>query len=640
MLATLAPVGVTLVQIKQDIDGAERRAHDHAHSVAAFAAGALESHIRDARNAAGTISRLPAFFSGTAAERSEILIALAGVMPGYVGLTYYGEDGTLDAATSLRQYSMPESLLARATSQSSLLVRQPVFTHAAMLDHATGRRLLPLIIPLDNPGAGRRRGYLAGLLSVDRVLGSWADSLLPADGSLLLIDMDSSLIMLGTGDLTESVNVPAPEASLSPMREGRPTFRLTPPHDGQERLRSWAPLAGTSWVVAADIPTRVVFGSIYAQAGERLGVSIAVAVIAFATLVAVGRKLRSTLYALRAAAGRWSAGQWAYRTGIRGADELARLAVTFDDMADRLATAEHQRAAAEEAMRVSEARYRMLVEQAADGIFVLDADGRIEEVNARACDLFSQPAELLLARTLSSLVAEPGGGVRQGQPQAGSAGECLLRRLDGSLLPVEMSLCRLSDGRSLAIVRDVSERYALQRRLRHEASHDALTGLPNRRMLQSRLARELDDVEPNLQPGGLLLLDLDGFKEVNDTLGHRAGDILLQEVARRLSGAVRGQDLVARLGGDEFAVFLPSTSRDGVLQVALHLLSSLEPPALIEGRMLTIGGSLGVACYPAHSADPDGLLRCADVAMYVAKRGRTGFSVYGTESTVRLDGAA
>jgi diguanylate cyclase (GGDEF)-like protein len=124
------------------------------------------------------------------------------------------------------------------------------------------------------------------------------------------------------------------------------------------------------------------------------------------------------------------------------------------------------------------------------------------------------------------------------------------------------------------------------------------------------------------------LIDLDHFKAVNDTLGHDAGDLLLQDVAARLQEALRPDDTVARLGGDEFAVLLPDTGHDGAVQVAEKIRAALAGPFTILGRCVEIGGSVGVARAPAHASEGTALLRCADVAMYAAKRSRAGHAVY------------
>jgi diguanylate cyclase (GGDEF)-like protein len=172
------------------------------------------------------------------------------------------------------------------------------------------------------------------------------------------------------------------------------------------------------------------------------------------------------------------------------------------------------------------------------------------------------------------------------------------------------------------------------------ATTDALTTLPNRLLLHQRLELAIEAAARTHASVALLLMDLDRFKEVNDTLGHHAGDMLLREVSARLRAAVRGSDTVARLGGDEFSVVLPYTDREGAIHVASTLLQSLEAPIVIEGQRLVIESSVGIALFPDHGTDVPLLLRHADVAMYVAKRAKSRYAVYSLDadehSTERL----
>jgi diguanylate cyclase (GGDEF)-like protein len=167
-----------------------------------------------------------------------------------------------------------------------------------------------------------------------------------------------------------------------------------------------------------------------------------------------------------------------------------------------------------------------------------------------------------------------------------------------------------------------------QRRLVRQALHDPLTGLPNRELLADRVGQAIRTADRDLRPAALLLLDLDRFKDVNDTLGHHHGDQLLIQVSQRLPRALRGADTIARLGGDEFAVLLPGATADGAGAVADKLRTALHQPLSIGGVALDLDASIGVAVYPEHGSDAAELLQHADVAMYVAKQAHVGFLVY------------
>jgi diguanylate cyclase (GGDEF)-like protein len=167
---------------------------------------------------------------------------------------------------------------------------------------------------------------------------------------------------------------------------------------------------------------------------------------------------------------------------------------------------------------------------------------------------------------------------------------------------------------------------------KHQALHDALTNLPNRRLFRDRVEQALLAARRSKEPLGVMIIDLDRFKEVNDTLGHHVGDLVLQHVAVRLQSTLREGDTIARLGGDEFAILLPAvTGEGGAGHVADKLLRALEEPFLLTGWSFDVEASIGIAVYPAHGEDVDSLLQRADVAMYVAKEARTGHEVYSAE---------
>jgi diguanylate cyclase (GGDEF)-like protein len=181
------------------------------------------------------------------------------------------------------------------------------------------------------------------------------------------------------------------------------------------------------------------------------------------------------------------------------------------------------------------------------------------------------------------------------------------------------------------------ERTRANERVAHLAYHDPLTDLPNRSLLNDRMQQALLTSRREKQWLTLLVLDLDGFKEVNDALGHHAGDRVLQQVAARLRRALRESDTVARLGGDEFAVLLPLTDLTGGEQTARKILQDLDQPFLLDGRPLSVRASIGVAGFPAHASNSHELLQKADAAMYAAKTNRSGFTIATSGADRRIE---
>lgn len=225
--------------------------------------------------------------------------------------------------------------------------------------------------------------------------------------------------------------------------------------------------------------------------------------------------------------------------------------------------------------------------------------------------------------------------------------EWTLLRKDGSALPVNMAVAAMRDARGfptgfVGIAYDISERKRSESYIRHLAHHDALTALPNRVLLQDRVGVAIEHAKRSRRQVAVMLLDLDHFKQINDSLGHGVGDAVLQEVAARLRNTVRQSDTVARMGGDEFCVVLSDMAdRAEATRVAHKLLEAVRPAMVLGVRELHITVSIGIAGYPEDGADLATLLQNADIAMYASKkRGRNAFEAFEpgmqTDSTLRM----
>lgn len=306
---------------------------------------------------------------------------------------------------------------------------------------------------------------------------------------------------------------------------------------------------------------------------------------------------------------------------------------------------------AELALRESEERYRRLIEAAPVAILICTG-GSCVYANPRAIRLLGgeRPSDLS-GRSLTDLVGRD--EARRLAREIAAKGEAPTRelvcaRLDGALIPVEASAAALvgdeAGGIQLVLV-DLAERKRAEA-MRHLAQHDALTGLPNRLLLFERLEQGLAAARAGGTELALMLLDLDGLKEVNDTYGHAAGDELLRQVARRVRDVIRDSDTLARLGGDEFALLqLPTRGMSAMALVAARIVEIVAQPFTIEGREIRASISIGIAACVGGDTDADGLLRRADMALYRAKqdgRGRFRFYDLGLDAALearrRLEG--
>jgi diguanylate cyclase (GGDEF)-like protein/PAS domain S-box-containing protein len=276
-----------------------------------------------------------------------------------------------------------------------------------------------------------------------------------------------------------------------------------------------------------------------------------------------------------------------------------------------------------------------VLDAAASLVMVVDDTGRLLSWN-RACERLSgyTADELSLEEILKRLVPEDERSTAMGVLDALARGESPAtvevhwRTRGGGLRLIEWSCTALTaaDGTVNHVVAtgiDVTERRRLERRLRHLADHDDLTGLFSRRRFQEDLERHLAEGRRYGMTGALLVLDLDGFKAVNDTHGHSAGDRVLREVAEALLSRLRGSDIVARLGGDEFAALLPRGGAEAAQQVCQAL--EREIPAVVrtpDGR--GVGVSVGFATFADDVTSVDDVLAAADASMYAVKNGRPG----------------
>ncbi len=302
-----------------------------------------------------------------------------------------------------------------------------------------------------------------------------------------------------------------------------------------------------------------------------------------------------------------------------------------------------ERKRAVEALQNSEARFRRLSESGIIGIAYFDADGRITDGNDKFLAMVGSNREELSAgrvRRWGRLVPpEWQARMREASEQFSATGritpyetEYLSR--DGSRFWGLFGAAKL-DGQpdGIAFIVDITDRKRLEEEIRHMAHHDVLTGLPNRRLFMELIRFEIAEARRNRTKTGLLFLDLDHFKEVNDTLGHEAGDQLLKTVAERLRAAIRDSDAVARIGGDEFSILLAGITRpEDMTEIALNILDAMRDKCITAGHEFTITTSMGISVYPDDGDSIESLFQYADIALYHAKnRGGNTFEFYNPD---------
>jgi diguanylate cyclase (GGDEF)-like protein/PAS domain S-box-containing protein len=296
---------------------------------------------------------------------------------------------------------------------------------------------------------------------------------------------------------------------------------------------------------------------------------------------------------------------------------------------------------AEAALRLS----HQVFEHTAEGIVITDADFNVLEVNQAYENITGFSSEEMAGKKpiqLSSDLHEPHfyESIWKTIENTGQwVGEIWNRRKSGESYPEWLSVSKIVDAQGViqnyvAVFTDITQRKLSEERLQFLANHDALTHLPNRALLQQRLEQALLRAQRNQSKIAVLFIDLDRFKVINDTLGHHAGDLLLQEAARRLQGCLRESDTVARQGGDEFVILLEDFADTQYLtSIARKIMSVLGQPFILLNQELHISASIGITVYPEDGTDMYSLLKNADVAMYRAKEnGKNTFHFYAAEN--------
>jgi len=321
---------------------------------------------------------------------------------------------------------------------------------------------------------------------------------------------------------------------------------------------------------------------------------------------------------------------------VRFERDRRELAIAHENLAERF-----------EAQRRAEGELRLyatVFTNAAEGMTVTDAQSRIVAVNPAFTAISGYEAADVLGKTPAILNSGQQGPdfyrqlwaelIETGHWQ----GEIWNRRKDGGIFPEWLSIAAVRDegGKTthyIGVFTDISERKQSEARIHHLAHHDVLTGLPNRLLLEDRVSQAMLKSKRTSRPMALVFIDLDRFKNINDTLGHEVGDNLLVQAAQRGLSVLRDTDTLSRQGGDEFVVVLPELEhRQDAMYVTRKLLAALCQPYLLAGHELTVTGSAGIALYPDDGQSVSELLRKADAAMYRAKEeGRNTFRFFSSE---------
>ncbi|MBI3903860.1 MAG: EAL domain-containing protein [Nitrosomonadales bacterium] len=332
-------------------------------------------------------------------------------------------------------------------------------------------------------------------------------------------------------------------------------------------------------------------------------------------------------------------GDLSRRVSINSKDEIGQMAIAFNALADSLQKNVTQVRKGEEQLKLS----AQVFVSSMEAIVITDAGNNIIQVNKAFTEITGYSPEEVIGKNPRVLKSgrhdqEFYRDMWDALLRTGSwQGEVMDRRKSGEIYPKWLAISVVRDGAGairnyIALFSDITERKASYERIQYLAHFDALTHLPNRTLLNDRVELAIAGAKRDQRRLAVIFLDLDRFKNVNDSLGHHVGDLLLQAVAERLKNCVRESDTISRLGGDEFVVLLNGIlDQNDAVNVAQKVLNTLSNPFDLEGHEVRIGASLGISIYPDNGPDSSELFKNADAAMYDAKKnGRNNFRLFST----------
>ncbi|MBI3804748.1 MAG: EAL domain-containing protein [Nitrospirae bacterium] len=636
LLAGIPTLSLAFYTASAQRQAAVAKVQEDALRMARLAASNQEQWFQGALQLLVAFSRIPEVRRSDAAACSRLFSDLVKSYP------YYTTFGVADVKGDLRCSSVP--IQGRLNVADRDYIRRVLLTHTlAVSDYQVGRVTGKPSINLGYPffnDAGEVEGVVVAGLDLLKLNEKVKESGLPSTATLTMLDRNG-IVLVRYPDFERWIGRRAPESEriqeiLSQGGEGEaPGAGGIPSLFGMTRLSG----VGGEFYLSVAIPKEKAFADAdRLLAHNLLWMGTVGLLVVMVTWAGGDRLILRRFDALVQTTVRLAGGDLTARTGqSEESGEIGQLARAFDKMAETLQGRVTQ-------LREAEARYRALVEHIPAGTFVSTLDDQVLYISPQIERMFGIPAAVWMSEPRywikqidpadrERVLAELQRFMTAGEP---FVSDYRMQTAAGALLWVHAEAVVVQDetGRPYGIqgiLLDITDRKMEAALLEHQALHDGLTDLPNRILLRDRLQQALLAGQREKKPIALLVMDLDRFKEVNDTLGHHYGDLLLKQLGLRLTALLRATTTVARLGGDEFALLLPGATAEGATVVVQKVLKALETPFLLEGQTVHIGASIGIALFPEHGADADLLLQRADVAMYAAKQSGSGYAMYLSE---------
>ncbi len=639
-LAVAPWLAISIYHVIEDRGFAADAAQDSALQLARLISFDQRETISRSRSLLQALSTLPEIRTGTPADCRLRLANLLDSTQSYANIGVTDAQGNLlcDARATRESINFSD----RNWFREALKTRQFIIGNL-IISRITGKPIIATALPIFNAQGTVQRiiyttidiGWLEHLLHQVKLPAGTVVSVMDANGAILARHPDGQQFAGKLNPMTTLV-----QAIVARKEEGIGEGKGI---DGVTRLFAYHRLfenpATASAYVSVTTPTAILFAKSDRQfARDMVIVGLATALIFILVWVGTNLLVLGKMKALIHATKRIAHGDFSTRTQIQGSGELSELARTFDSMAQSLELLFQQS--------------QRVMEVMPEAVIVSDSNGKIMTVNAQAEKLFGYTRSEMIGLSIEALVPERFRTTHASHRSAyislatptvramGEGRELFARRKDGTEFATEISLgpLKTEDGDFvISAVRDVSERKQFETRMLHQATHDPLTSLPNRILFHDILAHAMTRALRTEKLLAVLFLDLDEFKNINDTLGHEYGDLLLKEIAQRLTATLRADDLiarddgmVARQGGDEFTILLQGiTVVDNIILIAEKILAVISRPFIVDNHEMHMTASIGITIFPFDDTDIQSLLRNADTAMYRAKEsGKNNFQFY------------
>ena len=600
---------------------------ERAYSEARVIAAQIDDHLGNLENLTLGLSRAVGLSPADTAANDALLSGLMAELPGFISdVAVIGRDGENIGSASGARYNIADrDYFQRALDGEPIAVGDPVRSRRS------DEWVLPIARPVTNAA-----GEVQAVLLIGTLISKFQDAIrvghLPA-GSIVRILNDKGIIVAAfpeaPGELGRDLS--SLDAVVRHL-QAKETSEVSTWSDGVPRFTGYSTAHRAPWLVSVGFPTEVASARLTTRLERSLLFGlVAIAVASTIAWMLSGRIIRP-LRQLERDAAMLASGELSHRTSIEGPSEFGRLGEAFNRMASSLERRRNARIEHIDDLQRAKNTLDAVIDASPVAIVCSDLDRRIFVWNRAAEDMYGYTEAEVLGQTVKVVPPEFNEESLEIWRRA-CAGEIVPAiettrcRKDGTLVEVRLAAAPVfaEDGRVRGVAfahEDITARKRAEEQLRQFAHFDQLTGLANRHAMKERLE--------SLLVGGarqvsIALLDLDGFKEVNDTLGHSTGDRLLMQVAGRLRSAVAGrapEALACRLGGDEFVVIVPDCGSPLTMsEIISEVLTSLSQPYVVGEHVLHLGASAGIAIAPMHGTDADELLSNADLALYLAKKG-------------------